>query len=305
MRVLVTGGAGFIGSHLVDAYLARGDEVVILDNFVLGLKENVNPAAALYAIDLADRDAVEAVLLDFQPELVSHQAAHLSVYQSVEDPQYNAIVNVLGFLNLMESAVSAGVQRVVVASSGGVIYGNDVPVPTAEAATPSPVSPYGVSKLAMEAYLHYYSVQYGLDWVALRYGNVYGPRQNPKGETGVISVFLEQMAAGRQPTINGDGKQTRDYVYVADVVAANLAASERGSGAYNVGTGQETDVITVFRTLQAALKTDFPKQFGLARSGEQRRSVLDCRRAQEELGWEAGTTFERGVQATVRWYQDR
>lgn len=303
MRILVTGGAGFIGSHLVDAYLAAGHTVAIADNFSTGLAANVNPQARLYEIDLVDRAAVAAMIEDFRPELLSHHAGHLSVYQSVADPWHDAEVNLIGFLNLIEPAIKCGLQRIVTASSGGVVYGDDVPRPTPETVTPQPVSPYGVTKLALEAYLHYYGVQYQLPWVALRYANVYGPRQNPRGETGVISVFLEQMAAGKQPVINGDGEQTRDYVSIDDVVRANLTLVQRGSGIYNLGTGVGTSVIEIFQLLQAALGTTFPQQHGPARRGEQRQSVLDSTRAANELGWQPTVALQAGIQRTVDWYR--
>ncbi len=303
MRILVTGGAGFIGSHIVDRYLALGHEVAILDNFATGLRENANDKAVLYEADLTDHEAVTRALAEFRPEAINHQAAHLSVAESVGNPQYTAGVNVLGFLNLMEAARSHGLQRVVAASTGGALYGDTDQLPTPESHPTRPVSPYGVSKLAMEEYLHYYKTEYGIDWVALRYANVYGPRQNPKGETGVIAVFLDRMGSGQQPVIFGDGGQTRDYVFVSDVVAANVAALTQGAESYNIGTGKETDVTEVFAELQRAMGTDFPEKHADPRPGEQRRSVLDTTRAQQELDWSAEVSFSEGVAKTVAWFR--
>lgn len=303
MKILVTGGAGFIGSHLVDAYLGLGHEVAIIDNFVTGLPENVNANAKLYEIDLTDRQATEQALLDFKPELINHQAAHLSVYQSVEDPIFNANNNIIGLLNLMEGARKTEVKKVVAASSGGVIYGETDVLPTPESHQTKPVSPYGISKLVLEYYLNYYQEQYGVDWVALRYGNVYGPRQNPKGETGVIAVFLEQMINGKQPMIFGDGEQTRDYVFIEDVVKANLSASKQGSGPFNIGTAHPTNVVRIFDLLQTQLQTNFTKYYDQPRMGEQRHSVLDILRAKEKLNWEPKVTLETGINRTVEWYK--
>lgn len=304
MRILVTGGAGFIGSHLVDAYLKRGDQVAIIDNFVTGLRENVNPKATLYEVDLADNDATAQAVAEFKPELVNHHAAQLSVERSVHDPQFDATTNVLGFLNLMESARRHGLKRVVFASTGGQAYGDSTVFPTPESEPPMPSAPYGVTKAATELYLKFYQREYGIDTVALRYANVYGPRQNPKGETGVIAVFLEKMASGQTPTVNGDGEQTRDYVFIDDVVAANRLASERGSGIYNIGTGKESTVNQIFSLLQAELGTSLEPTRGPARPGEPRRSVLDCSKAQREFDWQPTVSLEEGVRRTVAWYRE-
>ena len=296
---MVTGGAGFIGSQIVDAYLEKGHQVAILDSLVTGLRRNINPKAKFYEADLRDQVKVEQAVAEFKPEVINHHAAHLSVSESVEKPQFTAEVNSIGFLNVMEAGRKNGLKRVIVASTGGALYGDTDQVPTTEDHPTEPVSPYGVTKLAMEEYLHYYKVQYGVNWVALRYANVYGPRQNPKGETGVVAVFLEKINSGQGPVVFGDGLQTRDYVFVEDVVDANVAAVEQGSGPYNIGTGIETNVIEIFNQLQALMNSDFPEIHNEARPGEQRRSALDASKARTELGWQSQVNFTTGLEATV------
>jgi UDP-glucose 4-epimerase len=302
MKILVTGGAGFIGSNIVDAYLKAGHEVAVLDSLVTGLHENLNPAARFYEADIRDAEAVKEVIGDFKPEVINHHAAHLSVSKSVADPRFDAEVNIIGFLTLIEAA-RPYLERIVVASSGGVVYGDAEQVPTPESCKTQPISPYGVAKLTMEHYLHYYQTQYGIKWVALRYANVYGPRQNPKGETGVIAVFLDQFGQGKQPQILGDGKQTRDYVFIDDVVRANVQAVNRGQGPYNIGTGFETNVIDLYGQVQAAFQLSLPEVYGTARPGEQRRSALDNHKAQTELDWRPQVKLEEGLQKTVAWYR--
>lgn len=303
MKVLVTGGAGFIGSQIVDAYLDAGHEIAILDSLVTGLKVNLNPRAHFYNVDLRDQSAVEEAISEFKPELINHHAAHLSVSESVEKPQFTAEVNTVGFINIMEAGRKNGLDRIVVASTGGALYGDTDNLPTNEMEPTRPVSPYGVTKLAMEEYLHYYKVQYGIDWVALRYSNVYGPRQNPKGETGVVAVFLERIKNGQGPVIFGDGLQTRDYVFVEDVVRANVAAINKGFGPYNIGTGVETNVIDIFNLLQKLMGSQFPEVHKEGRLGEQQRSVLDASRAKSDLGWQPEVKFADGLERTVSWFK--
>lgn len=302
MRILVTGGAGFIGSHLVDAYLKAGHEVAILDNFITGLPENLNPKAKFYEVDITDEEAAKQAVLDFKPEIINHQAAHLSVSKSVENPQFDAKTNILGILNILEPASKNGLKKIIFASSGGAIYGDADIIPTPETYSAKPISPYGVAKLTTENYLNYYSAQYGIEWVALRYSNVYGPRQNPKGETGVIAVFMNLLKDNLQPIIFGDGKQTRDYVFVSDVVDANMLATEQGSGAYNIATSKETDVNKVFDLVQSSMHTNFDKIYDEPRPGEQLRSALDISRAKTELNWQPKISLEDGVEQTVAWY---
>ena len=302
MRILVTGGAGFIGSQVTKAYAAAGHDVAVIDNLSSGLRTNLSDKVQFFEADIRDASKVKQFVAKFRPEILNHHAAHLSVSESVQDPRSDADINLLGFLTIIEAA-RPYLKRVIVASSGGVVYGDAQQIPTPESHPTAPISPYGVAKLAMEQYLHFYHVQYGLEWVGLRYANVYGPYQNPKGETGVIAVFLDQIANGVQPRILGDGKQTRDYVFVRDVVAANVCALEHGRGAYNIGTGIETSVIELFGKLQVAFGTSLPEIHGPARPGEQQRSSLDAARASEELGWKPGVDLADGLGQTVAWYK--
>ncbi len=304
MRILVSGGAGFIGSQVAARYQADGHAVAIVDDFSSGLRDNVPDGVTVYEANIRDDAAMRRIADEFAPETVNHHAAQLSVSRSVADPRHDAEVNILGFLTLVE-AVRGTATRIVVASSGGAMYGDTDQVPTPETFPAAPVSPYGIAKRTMEYYLHFYEVQYGLSWAALRYANVYGPKQNPAGETGVIAVFLDALGRGVQPLVLGDGMQTRDYVFVDDVVAANVAALGRGSGPYNIGTGQETTVIDLFHAVQKAMDTSFPVTFGPVRPGEQRRSALDASRARAELGWEPRTPLADGIAATVAWYRGR
>src|SRR5580658_3208829 len=253
MKILVTGGAGFIGSHTVDALVASGNhQVSIVDNLSAGKRHQVNPAAHFHELDLRDADAVRRVIAAETPEVIVHLAAQMDVRRSVADPPFDAQVNVVGFLNLMESARQHGLRRVIFSSTGGAIYGEQETFPAPEDHPLHPVSPYGITKLATEAYLFFYKVQYGIDYTALRYGNVYGPRQDPHGEAGVVAIFCGRMLEGKPCTIFGDGKQTRDYVFVGDVVRANLAAASATnlvSGPINVGTGIESSVNDLYHTL--------------------------------------------------------
>lgn len=303
MRILVTGGAGFIGSSLVDKYLELGHEVAVIDNLITGLEENLNSKAKFYKVDITDTKATQRAVLDFTPEIINHQAAHLSVSESVADPQFDAKTNILGLLNLLEPACRNGLKRVVAASSGGVVYGDTDVIPTPEGEPTHPISPYGVAKLTTEAYLNYYANQFGIDWVAMRYSNVYGPRQNPKGETGVIAVFMNLLGQNLQPEIFGNGLQTRDYVFIDDVVAANMIASQKGTGPYNIATSVQTTVIEIFNLIQKEMGTNFPEKFGPKREGEQLKSALDIAKAKGELGWEPKISLQEGIKKTVEWYK--
>src|SRR5277367_1679533 len=251
MRILVTGGAGFIGSHTVDALVANGaGEVSVLDDLSAGKRKQVNPKATFYQTDLRDGAAVAAVVEQARPEIIFHLAAQMDVRRSVADPAFDAQVNVVGFLNLIESARKQGLKRVVFSSTGGAIYGEQDEFPCTEDHPKRPVSPYGIAKLATEAYLFFYKVEYGIDYMALRFGNVYGPRQDPHGEAGVVAIFCGRLLGGEPCTIYGDGRQTRDYVYVGDVAAANVAALEHEcAGAFNIGTGRESDVNQLYQEL--------------------------------------------------------
>jgi UDP-glucose 4-epimerase len=306
MNILVTGGAGFIGSHIVDAYLAEGHRVTVVDNLSTGQKSNVNPAAEFCRVDIRDAEALGKVMSIGKFDVVNHHAAQMDIRRSVADPVYDASVNIIGMLTLMELGLRSGIRRVVFASSGGAVYGEQEVFPASETHPTRPISPYGVAKLTTEQYLFYYAQVHGFAPVALRYANVYGPRQNPEGEAGVVAIFTTKMLQGGKPVVNGDGKQTRDYVFVGDVVKANvLALRAEGCRVYNVGTGIETDVNAIFRTIRAATHSNCEEAHGAAKKGEQTRSVLDCRRIAEELGWHPTMTLQDGLRNTVEYFRSR
>ncbi len=303
MKIVVTGGAGFIASHIVDAYLERGHEVHIFDDFSTGQKTNLNPQAALHTVDIADSKAARLVE-QIKPEVLSHHAAQMDVRHSVTDPAFDARVNIIGFINLLEGCKNARVKQVIFASSGGAVYGEQEIFPAPESHPTQPASPYGVSKRAGELYLSYYHQTYGLSYLALRYANVYGPRQSPHGEAGVVAIFASLLCSGKTPLINGDGKQTRDYVYVSDVVGANLAALESDFvGAINIGTGVETDVVEIFERLCQATGKQVQAHHGPAKPGEQRRSCLDNRHAAARLGWRPQVALAEGLQRTADYFR--
>lgn len=304
VNILVTGGAGFIGSHIVDEYIRLGHRVAIMDNFSTGRRVNVNPAARLYEVDVRDTAQVLRIFEQEKFDVLNHHAAQMDVRRSVEDPIYDASVNILGALSLLEACVKAGVRRVLFASSGGAIYGEQDVFPADETHPTRPVSPYGVAKLATEQYLFYYKHVHGVDFVSLRYANVYGPRQNPEGEAGVVAIFTTRMLRGQQPIINGDGKQTRDFVYVGDVVRANvLALNCEGSQVFNIGTGVETNVNQLFAYLRAATGSSCEEKHGPAKKGEQLRSVLSFARISGMLGWKPEVTIEDGLRRTVEYFR--
>ncbi|MEX2108813.1 MAG: NAD-dependent epimerase/dehydratase family protein [Solirubrobacterales bacterium] len=307
MRALVTGGAGFIGSNLVDALLARGDEVAVVDDLSTGRRENLDGALAAGA-ELAELDIREAAALaeataQARPEVIFHLAAQIDVRKSIADPAFDAAINVGGTANVLEAARKAGVGRVVFTSTGGAIYGEgaDKELPLSEGAAVEPLSPYGQSKFAAEGYLALYERLYGLSTVSLRLGNVYGPRQDPLGEAGVIAIFCGRLRGGERPTVFGDGKQTRDYIYVGDVVAAELAAAGSGAtGPVNIGTGIETDVLELARLLGELGEAEgFEPELAPARVGEVQAISIDPARAERELGWRAETALEEGLRLTL------
>ncbi|MBK7258159.1 MAG: NAD-dependent epimerase/dehydratase family protein [Ignavibacteriae bacterium] len=300
MKILITGGAGFIASQIAEAYLAAGHAVTIVDNLSTGRKVNIPREATFVEADIRDAAAMNKLFSSTSFDLMSHHAAQMDVRKSVADPVYDASVNVLGVLTLLQECVRTGVKHVVFASSGGAIYGEQDFFPADETHPTRPISPYGVAKLTTEQYLFYYYAVFGLNAVCLRYANIYGPRQNPEGEAGVVAIFANRMFAGQEPVINGEGKQTRDYVFVGDVVRANVAAvGKTGFHIYNVGTGRETDVNHLFRVIRDAVGSTCPEQHGEAKKGEQLRSVLSHERIKKELGWTPSVTLEEGLARTV------
>lgn len=303
MKVLVTGGAGFIGSHVADRLLADGHEVVILDDLYTGHVEHLPAGARFYQMDVHSPWLDELFKIE-RPEAVVHHAAQASVRRSVEDPVFDASVNVLGTAALLQASAHHGVRRFLFASTGGAIYGDTDFVPTPEDAPALPVSPYGASKLAAEAYLRTFHALHGLSYAALRYANVYGPRQDPHGEAGVVAIFTERLLSGDKARINGDGKQTRDFVYVGDVADANARALASDSvGAFNVGTAVETDINTIFVLLRGLTGGDQPEEHGPPLAGEQRRSAIDPRKIQKVMGWHPQTSLEAGLSATVQYFR--
>jgi UDP-glucose 4-epimerase len=302
VRALVTGGAGFIGSHITDAVIDAGHTVTVIDDLSRGRREQVNPAATFVALDITSPE-LAAAFADAHPDVIFHAAAQIDVRESVRDPLHDADVNVVGTVNVLSAAVDAGARRVIFASSGGAIYGDTDVIPTPEEHPCRPESPYGTAKLCGEAYGGTFSRQAGLEFVGLRYANVYGPRQDPHGEAGVVAIFATRLVHGQAVVINGDGTQTRDYVHVHDVVRANLAAVDGPTGVYNIGTGVETDVNTLYRMLAAASGVNAVARHGPAKSGEQRRSCLDTTAARERLGWKATVTFADGVLSTVEYFR--
>ncbi|HLF15200.1 MAG TPA: NAD-dependent epimerase/dehydratase family protein [Bacteroidota bacterium] len=305
MKILVTGGAGFIASHVADECVARRHGVVVLDDLSTGAMQNVNPKAVFLRADIRDA-GLDELFRKERFDVVIHHAAQMDVRKSVEDPGFDASVNILGTINLLENTLRTGVKKFIFASTGGAIYGEQDYFPADEEHPVRPLSPYGIAKLSVEKYLFYYAEVHALQYVSLRYGNVYGPRQNPRGEAGVVAIFAEKMLAGGQPVINGEGLQTRDYVYVGDVVSANMfALGHDRSGIFNVGTGIETDVNTLFRTLRELTGSTCKEEHGPAKKGEQLRSVLDARLLNRTFGWSAGTAIAEGLKMTVEYFRSR
>ncbi len=303
MNILVTGGAGFIGSHVTDLLINQGHTVEVLDNLSSGFRENVSPSTKLHIMDVQSSEA-SALIQEKRYTALVHHAAQMDVRRSVSDPAFDVQVNILGLINLMEAGRKSGLRKVVFASTGGAIYGEPEAGPQSEIHPQQPLSPYGISKLTSEKLLHFYYHEYGISYVALRYGNVYGPRQNSHGEAGVIAIFSERLLANQPTIIHGDGLQTRDYVYVDDVARANLAALNFNESptAFNIGTGVETDVVTLHRKLQEALGIHRAARHGPGKPGEQRRSVLDCTKADDGLSWKPEVSLHEGIQRTADWF---
>ena len=303
MKIVVTGGAGFIASHIVDAYIDGGHEVHVIDDFSTGAEKNINPRANVHRFDIADPRSAR-LIAEIKPGVLNHHAAQMDVRRSVADPAFDARTNIIGFINLLEACKNVRVQKILFSSSGGAVYGDREPIPANEQHETLPLSPYGVSKLTGELYLGYYHLAFGLPYVALRYANIYGPRQSSAGEAGVIAIFISQLLAGKSPTINGDGRQTRDYVFVGDVVKANLAALETNYvGPMNIGTGIETDVVAICNELRRGIATQVEAVHGPAKLGEQRRSCLDASLAGKTLGWKPEVSLQAGLAKTIAYYR--
>ena len=305
MNILITGGAGFIASHIADAYIAEGHNVVIVDNLSGGVLENINPKAVFYQLDIRN-EKLEDVSQKEKIDIVNHHAAQMDVRRSVADPKFDASVNVLGGLNLFESARKHRVKKIIFSSTGGAIYGEQDYYPADEEHPMRPLSPYGITKLCTEKYLFFYKAVYGINHIILRYANVYGPRQNPHGEAGVVAIFCNKMLKGEKPFINGDGKQTRDYTFVDDVVKANLLALKHdGSAIYNVGTSIESDVNKLFYELRNHLNPSCPEQHAPAKAGEQQRSVISFKKIEQELGWHPTVQLDEGLRLTAEYFKKK
>ena len=303
MKILVTGGAGFIGSNVVDRLLLEGHEVVVVDNLSTGKRKNLNRKAKFAKLDIQS-SRLERVFRNERPSLVMHLAAQMDVRRSVEDPIFDAQVNILGTLNLLAQAFKHGSRKIVFSSSGGAIYGEQDVFPAPEGHPTNPLSPYGISKLTGEHYLSYYQRVSGIQFVGVLYANVYGPRQDPEGEAGVVAIFIQKMLNGEQPVINGNGRQTRDFVFVDDVVEANLMVmGQEVQGVYNVGTGVETTVNELFGTLKELMNSECQDMHGPAKKGEQNRSVIDSTKLRQELGWEPKTSLKEGLRRTVAYFR--
>lgn len=305
MKILVTGGAGFIASQISDAFINEGHEVFILDNLTTGFEKNINPKANFIKADICDKNLAELFERE-KFDVVNHHAAQMDVRRSVADPAFDANTNILGTINLLQNCVRTGVKKFMFASTGGAVYGEQDYFPADEKHPTSPLSPYGISKLAVEKYLFFYNAQYKLNYSILRYANIYGPRQNPFGEAGVIAIFTTKLLNGDQPIINGTGKQTRDYVFVGDVVKANLLAlKDENTDIYNVGTGIETDVNELFIRLNNIVGKGQKEQHGPAAPGEQMRSVITSDKLFKRFNWKPDTTLQNGLEKTVAFFKEQ
>ncbi len=302
MKILVTGGAGFIGSWVAEAYIEDGNEVLIIDNLSTGNLNNVPSAAEFIKGDIRDRSVLKAAFSEFNPDIINHHAAQIDVRKSVDDPILDADINIKGTLNLLELSRKSGISKFIFASTGGAIYGEPDLIPADEDTVPMPISPYGISKLSIEKYLSYYNKIYGLNYTSLRYSNVYGPRQNPHGEAGVIAIFCNKIINGEPCIVYGDGEQTRDYVYVEDVKRANIECISSPNDSYNIGTSIETSVNGLIEYLRKASGRDFEVIYEPARDGEVERISLNNNKAKKEINWTPHVMLEEGIKNTWIWF---
>ncbi len=305
MKILITGGAGFIASHIADAFIENGHSVFILDNLSSGFEKNLNSKATFVRADIRDKSLSELFERE-KFDTVNHHAAQMDVRRSVADPEFDANTNIIGTINLLQNAVKYNVKKFMFASTGGAVYGEQEYFPADENHPTSPLSPYGISKLSVEKYLFFYRAQYNLNYTILRYANIYGPRQNPHGEAGVVAIFSKKLLNGKQPVINGDGKQTRDYTFVKDVVKANLLTlTDEKSDIYNVGTGIETDVNVLFNKMNDIIGKGQFEKHGPSMPGEQLRSVISSEKLNQKFGWSPSTLLDEGLKTTVEYFKEK
>lgn len=303
MKILVTGGAGFIASQIADAFINDGHEVVIIDNLHTGFEYNVNPKAKFIKLDICD-SSIEKIFAEEKFDVINHHAAQMDVRRSVSDPAFDANSNIIGTINLLQFSIKYGIKKFMFASTGGAVYGEQEYFPADENHPANPLSPYGISKLAVEKYLYFYNKQYGMNYTVLRYANIYGPRQNPFGEAGVVAIFTTKLLKDEQPIINGNGLQTRDYVFVGDVVKANLLTlNDSVSDIYNIGTGIETNVNELFHSLNGIIKSNKEEKHGPAAPGEQMRSVITSEKLFNKFGWKPTTSLKEGMEETVKFFR--
>jgi len=301
---MVTGGAGFIGSHVVDRYIEEGHDVIVVDDLSTGFRENVNERARFHELDIRDERVME-LIRDERPDVINHHAAQMDVRKAVEDPFYDADVNIHGTLNLLEACKECSVDKVIYISTGGAVFGEVTKIPVPEDEAINPLSPYGITKHTVEHYLFAYRANFGLNYTVLRYPNVYGPRQNPHGEAGVVAIFTLQMSSGIQPTIYGDGTKTRDYVYISDVVEANRLALRNGDGEiYNLGWGKEVSDFQIFDGVRKGLDLAVEPRYDAVRSGEIGRICLDGSKIKRALGWEPKVSLQEGIRRTIEYFNE-
>ena len=305
MNILITGGAGFIASHIVDAYISMGHKVTIVDNLSTGDVKNLNHNAKFVEMDITS-DKILNLLMSEHFDVLNHHAAQMDVRLSVTNPMFDAKTNVIGGLNLYEAAQKSKIKKIIFASTGGAVYGDKVNIPTIEDSALEPCSPYGIAKLTNEKYLAFYNDTYNIKTVCLRYANIYGPRQNYKGEAGVVAIFIDKLLKGQQPIINGDGKNTRDYIFIKDIVKANiLALNENVRGTYNIGTEIETDVNQIFYHLKELIRSDCKEVHGEAKKGEQKRSCISYQKILREHNWYPETKLSDGLKETVKYFREK